>query len=146
MCVKDWKQTIISRTKSCLLMKQSLTLQEKQTQLPSFGPQVPNNHPENEHDSPKVNVWCTLMKDKVTAQLFFLELNITSNVVLDMLENYILPQTDNDPDLIFQLGSVPPHFCHTVCESLDRNFLGKWTGRQGPSWAPRSPDLTPLDF
>ena len=30
---------------------------------------------------------------------------------------------------------------------MNEKFPGKWIGRRGPiEWAPRSPDLTPLDF
>jgi hypothetical protein len=49
-----------------------------------------------------MNVWYSLMKDEMIGLFFFLKLTITSNVFLDMLDNYILPQTDDDPDLIFQ--------------------------------------------
>jgi hypothetical protein len=87
------------------------------------------------------------MKDKVTGPFIFLELTITSNVFLDMLENYVLPQNDDDPDFILQLDGVPPNFGYIVHESLDRHFLGRWTGRLGPvSWPLRSPDLTLMDF
>jgi hypothetical protein len=37
------------------------------------GSKNPHNITENEHDSPKVNVWCTLMKNKVINPLFIEE-------------------------------------------------------------------------
>jgi hypothetical protein len=39
------------------------------------------------------------------------------------------------------------HFSKTVRAWLNKKFDDRWIGRGGPiSWAPRSPDLTPLDF
>ena len=48
---------------------------------------------------------------------------------------------------IFQQDGAPPHFSEEVRAWLNEKFNGRWIGRGGPiSWAPRSPDLTPLDF
>jgi hypothetical protein len=55
---------------------------------------VPSEHLEHKQDSLKV--WCTQMKDKVIDFFSFCELTITSNVFLDMLENYIMPYTEED--------------------------------------------------
>ena len=42
---------------------------------------------------------------------------------------------------------APPHFPKEVRTWLNEKFNGRWIGRGGPiSWAPHSPDLTPLDF
>ncbi len=39
------------------------------------------------------------------------------------------------------------HFSKEVRSWLNKVFDGRWIGRGGPiSWAPRSSDLTPLDF
>ena len=39
------------------------------------------------------------------------------------------------------------HYHRKVQEFLDTTFSGRWLGCCGPLvWAPRSPDLTPLDF
>jgi hypothetical protein len=46
-----------------------------------------------------------------------------------------------------QQDGAPPHFAIIVREWLDHHFPDRWIGRGGPIlWAPRSPDLTPLDF
>ena len=47
---------------------------------------------QNEQGSPKVNVWCGLMHNKVIGTFFFNEPTISANVYLDMLEVYVAPQ------------------------------------------------------
>ena len=48
--------------------------------------------------------------------------------------------------MIFRQDSAPPHFSK-VRTWLNEKFNGRWIGRGGSiSWAPRSPDSTPLDF
>lgn len=70
-----------------------------------------------------------------------------------MLENMMLPMVSDidfvgaDGSLYFQHDGAPPHFTLGVRSILDENFPGRWIGRGGPVlWAPRSPDLNPLDF
>ena len=103
---------------------------------------------EHERDSPKVNVWCALTKTEVIGPFFFAEVTINSNVYLDMLEGYALPQIEAyQPHVLFQLDGAPPHWARIVRNVLDHNFPDRWIGRGGPiSWPPRSPDITPLDF
>ena len=49
--------------------------------------------------------------------------------------------------MIIQQDGAPPHFSIEVRTWLNEKFNGRWIGRDGPiSWAPCSPDLTPLDF
>ena len=46
----------------------------------------------------------------------------------------------------FQQDGAPPHYATLVRKWLSDNF-DHWIGRRGDGeWAPRSPDLTPLDF
>ncbi len=69
---------------------------------------------------------------------------------MQLLKNYfhpILKKKRLDKKVIFQQDGAPPHFSKQVRAWLGENFDGRWIGRGGPiSWAPRSPDLTPLDF
>jgi hypothetical protein len=67
----------------------------------------------------------------VTDPFFFRELPITSYVFLDMPQNYVIPQTEDDPDFSMQLGAAPPYFCPSVCEGLTDSFPGIRTGRVG---------------
>lgn len=47
---------------------------------------------ENEGDSPKVNVWCALMHNKVIGPFFFSKRTMSAIVYLDMMELYAAPQ------------------------------------------------------
>jgi len=47
---------------------------------------------QNEQGSPKVNVWCCLMHNKVIGPFFFNEPTISANVYLDILKLYVAPQ------------------------------------------------------
>jgi len=59
-----------------------------------WGSQQPNEIHEYVRDSPKLNVWCGLFHDQVIGPFFFVEKTITGLVYLDMLELFVLPQTD----------------------------------------------------
>ena len=49
--------------------------------------------------------------------------------------------------IIFQQDGAPAHYSKEVREWLKWNLPGRWIERRGPiEWAPRSPDLSPLDF
>jgi hypothetical protein len=47
---------------------------------------------EHVRDSPKVNVWCGNMSNRIVGPFFFHESTITSAVYLDMLQNFVFPQ------------------------------------------------------
>nr|GBN04803.1 hypothetical protein AVEN_49300-1 [Araneus ventricosus] len=82
-----------------------------------------------------------------------LERSVTSNVYLDMLEVWLMPQLDSDStDYIFQQDGAPPHWSTEVRTFLYQHLPKRWIDRSGDaddvfcSWPPRSPDLTPCDF
>ena len=68
---------------------------------------------------------------------------------LQILKNYFYPTMQRkrlNNKMIFRQDGVLPHFSK-VRTSLNEKFNGRWIGRGGSiSWAPRSPDSTPLDF
>lgn len=113
-----------------------------------WGSEKPHAIREHIRDSPKVNVWCGLLQDKIIGPFFFVEGTITGNVYQDMLELYAIPQLDDrQPTIVFQHDGAPPHWSISVRTLLNEVFPGRWIGRGGPlSWPPRSPDITPLDF
>ena len=101
-----------------------------------------------ERNSPKLNVWCGLLHDRVVGPFFFDEATVKQDNFLDMLLQFAIPQVrDRQPHVIFQLDGAPPHWGLNVRAALDAEFPGRWIGRGGPTtWPPRSPDVTPLDF
>ncbi|KFM68034.1 hypothetical protein X975_05352, partial [Stegodyphus mimosarum] len=113
------------------------------------GSENPREYSEAQRDSPKVNVWCGLMHDRVIGHFFFTEKMDSSVVYLDKLENFVFPQLEElQPHVFFlQQDGAPPHWGTIVRSSLNDHFTGRGIGRGGPiPWPPRSPDITPLDF
>ena len=65
---------------------------------------------ELEQNSPKLNVWCGIMHDKIIGPFFFTEKSITAQIYLDVLTKYVSPQLEQyQPQVIFQQDGVPPH-------------------------------------
>ncbi|KAJ4428941.1 hypothetical protein ANN_25937 [Periplaneta americana] len=111
-----------------------------------WGSENPSVVIEHQRDSPKWNVWCGIMRDRIIGPYFFAEKTVTANTYLDMLQLYAVPQL---PDgAIFQQDGAPPHFANMVRTFLDEQFPARWIGRGSPyiTWPARSPDLTPPDF
>ena len=113
-----------------------------------WGSENPHLTRQIECDSPKVNVWCGLLCNKVIGLFFFEEKTITADIYLDTLTEYVTPQLEEfQPHILFWQDGAPPHWGLKVCEFLDKKFPACWIGRGGPiPWPPRSPDITPLDF
>jgi hypothetical protein len=108
-----------------------------------WGSENPDALMEHVRDSPKVNVWCSIMSDRIVGPFFFHESTITSAVCLDTLENFVFPQIAEVDGLIFQQDGAPPHFGAIVRTALVERFHGRRIGRGGPiNWPPRSPDFT----
>ncbi|PSN41972.1 hypothetical protein C0J52_10538 [Blattella germanica] len=68
------------------------------------------------------------------------------DMYFDMLQLFLQPQLEQDgiiDTVVLQQDGAPPHFALAVHEYIN----DRWIGRASPRiWAPRSPDLTPLDF
>jgi hypothetical protein len=78
-----------------------------------------------------------------------METTITGIVYLDMLQQFLVPQSDEDDEgrIHFQQDSAPPHYLGEVREYFSTHFPGRWINRAAPiAWPSRSPDLTLLDF
>ena len=67
-----------------------------------------------------------------------------------MLSECLLSEliTDGTKDtVVFQQDGAPCHSALVTRDYLNEQFPNRWIGKGGRSlWAPRSPDLTPLDF
>ncbi|CAF1445158.1 unnamed protein product [Adineta ricciae] len=100
--------------------------------------------------SAKVNVWCAMSNKEIIGLYFFGDKTVNQHNYLDMLKNYvysIIQRKRLTNKIIFQQHGAPPHFLKEVCAWLNEKLDDRWLSRGGSiSWAPRSPDLTPLDF
>ena len=101
-------------------------------------------------NSPKVNVWCAMSNKQIIGSDFFEDETINRQNYLQILKNDLCPIMQRqrlNNKMIFQQDGAPPHFSKEVRAWLNEKFNGRWIGRGGPmSWAPRSPDLTPLEL
>ena len=87
---------------------------------------------ELERDSTKVNVWCTIMCNRVIGTFFFHETTITADVYLDLLTEYVAPLIDSQPTIIFLQDGGPPHWGLRVRQFLNETLSDPWIGRDGP--------------
>jgi hypothetical protein len=71
-----------------------------------LGSQNPRVTSEVETGSSKVNMWASLMQNKLIGQFFFSEKAVTGHSYLDMLELYALPRLQ--PQTILQQDVAPP--------------------------------------
>ena len=110
----------------------------------------PNALQEWERDSPKVNVWMGITKSKVYVPYMFAEPTVTGITYHDSLQQFLEPQLIQDgilDSVVYQQDGASPHFVLIVRNYLNGTFPRRWIGRASRRlWAPRSPDLTPMDF
>lgn len=96
-----------------------------------------------------VMVWCGIWRNFVIGPFFF-DSTVTGESYLDMLKGSMIPQLESlglGLPAWFQQDGAPAHYSVIVRHFLDDIFQDRWIGRRGPvEWAPRSPDLTPMDF
>ena len=57
--------------------------------------EYPHASTELQRDSPKENVWCGIMCNRMISPLFFNEASITADAYLDFLTEYVAPQLNN---------------------------------------------------
>ena len=84
------------------------------------GTENPCEIEEHVRDSPKLNFFCAASSVKVYGPFFFAEPTVTGISYLGMLENYLMPQLqqDMDRDFIFQQDGAPPHVHREVTSCL----------------------------
>lgn len=101
-------------------------------------------------ESPKLNVWCAMSETHLIGPFFFNEDTVNGKNYLSMLREFFVPamkRLRKHNSMIFQQDGAPAHFHRDVRQFLDETFPDRWVGRGGAiRWAPRSPDLSPLDF
>jgi hypothetical protein len=99
----------------------------------------------------RVNVWAGIIGNELFGP-YFIPSRLNSQYYKDFLEDNFYRFYENVPlnfrnDIYFQQDGCPAHSAQIVTEFLNTKFPNRWLGLRGPiEWAPRSPDLTPLDF
>ena len=100
-------------------------------------------------NSPKITVWCVMSAEEIVGPFFFEDPTVDSDDYLDILKTYFYPflQKKSTRKIFFQQDGAPVHFAKAVRCWLNDAFDERWVGRgEAISWAPSSPDMTPLDF
>ena len=91
-----------------------------------------------------------MSKHRLIGPFFFQEDTVFAKNYLEMLQGFFIPEIrklHKVRSAVFQQDGAPAHFSLDVRHYLNNQFPDRWIGRGGPiRWAPRSPDLTPLDF
>jgi hypothetical protein len=85
---------------------------------------------------------------KVYGTFFFTKPTVNGISYLDVLENYIMPQQqqDMDRDFIFQQGEACSHFHRKFTSYLNCTVVAGIGYGRTIALLSQSPDLTPLDF
>jgi hypothetical protein len=83
--------------------------------------------------SKKVIVFTVMSHNKVYEPFFSAELTITVIMHLSMLQNFLIPQLDNEmrPDALFQQDGALPHVLQDIHNFLDNHYPGRWIGHGG---------------
>ena len=98
-----------------------------------------------------INVWCGKVGDQLVGPHFF-EGKLNGPRYREFLETDLPFLLENVPlavrqQMWFQHDGCPAHYSGVAREVLDRDYNGRWIGREGPvNWPARSPDLTSPDF
>jgi hypothetical protein len=94
----------------------------------------------------KLMVWCGIWGNKIV----FFDTNLNVEMYLNMLQDMIMPLLLNEGGeflAYFQQDRAPSHYGICVWRWLDQKLPDTWIGCTSPmEWAPRSPELSTLDF
>jgi hypothetical protein len=90
-----------------------------------WGSEDPCAMRESDRDIQKVSVWCGFMHGHITKPIFSVKKTVTTNVCLDILEQFVVPQLwEQLPNIMVQQDRVPQHWSPLVRQCLDRHFPG----------------------
>jgi hypothetical protein len=78
-------------------------------------------------DSQTVNVFCAISDKKVYRPFFFAESTVTGTSYLDMMQQWLMPQDEDDSDdFIYQQDGTLSHYHHLVCGCLNQHLPQCW--------------------
>jgi hypothetical protein len=102
---------------------------------------------QNEVQEPKMRVF-----QRVLLLVAYCVYHTNKREYVSLCVNSQIPNPENPESLnfysvIFQQDDPPNNFVVILRDYLINSFRNMWIGRAAPKhWAPRSPDMTPLDF
>ncbi|PNF26044.1 hypothetical protein B7P43_G06350 [Cryptotermes secundus] len=77
-------------------------------------------------DSPEANVFCAISKKNVYGPIFFAEPTVTVMIYLDMLEDWLMPQLNEDTnDYLFQQDPTVSLITAKTCEGISMKCCHK---------------------
>jgi hypothetical protein len=95
-----------------------------------WGTENPHVMVEQEHNSPKVNMFCAISLQRLYGPFFFTDATVTGDRYLEMLQNWLMPQlTEESEDFIFQQYGAPSHFHRAICAHLNEHLPNCWIGQ-----------------
>ena len=98
-----------------------------------WGLENPHENVQHERDSPQINVFSAVSVRKIYGPFFSEGNNVTGNLYLEMLQDWLFPQLNEDSeDFIFQQDGAPPHWHSQVRRILNETLPKRWIGRTGP--------------
>ncbi|GBN94998.1 hypothetical protein AVEN_268037-1 [Araneus ventricosus] len=90
-----------------------------------WGLENPHAVLEQARDSPKVNMWCGLLCDRIIGPFFFSEVTVRSANYLHMIEVLAFPQIEDvQSNIIFQQDGAPTHWNLEVQKILEEKLPG----------------------
>ena len=97
-----------------------------------WGEENPHATIEHEKNSSKVNVFCAISKNHVHGPFFFEE-NVTGDVYLQMLQNWLKDEliANEHEDFIYEQDNAPPYWKLTMRAYLNDNLPRRWIGCAG---------------
>lgn len=96
-----------------------------------------------------INVWANIIGSQLTGPYFLLN-QLNSQYYLEFLNNNMrdfesVPLSQHQKSH-FKQDDCPAHSANIIIHFLDKKFPKQWLGIRGSIRAPRSVDLTSLDF
>ena len=100
-----------------------------------------------------MNFFYAISNRKVYGPFLFTKSRVTGTSCLDMLQEWLMPQVEDDSDdFVHQQDGTVPHYHHLIRISLNLQLPQCWIGQTTTEdqvlrpWPPRSPYPTPCDY
>lgn len=97
-----------------------------------------------------INLWAGILGGRLIGP-FELPARLNGDRYLEFLQQHLYDLLEDVPldlraRMWLQHDGAPAHSAQIVRDYLNAAYPGRWIGRGGVPWPPRSPDLNPLDY